>query len=51
MMNDWHALWLVHRGHPVHVRTDPACVIYRAPRPGSRLDRVSRGVSCPRCTR
>jgi hypothetical protein len=32
-----------------HVRTDPACVQYRTPRPGSRLDRASRGYGCPAC--
>lgn len=47
---DWHALSLARRGHPVHVRTDPLCVIHRAPKPGSRLDAASRGVYCPRCS-
>lgn len=39
------------RGAPVtpHVRTDPACRRYVAPRRGSRLDRRSRGYSCPVC--
>lgn len=32
-----------------HLTTDPACVRYRAPRAGSRLDRASRGHSCGRC--
>lgn len=32
-----------------HLTTDPACTYYRAPRPGSHLDRISRGVSCVRC--
>jgi len=32
-----------------HLTTDPACAHYRAPRPGSRLDRSSRGHSCTRC--
>lgn len=32
-----------------HVRTDPACLLYRAPRPGSRRDRASRGRSCDYC--
>lgn len=32
-----------------HLRTDPACVEHRAPRAGSRLDRVSRGYGCSRC--
>lgn len=49
MLRDWHALSLARRGHRVHVMTDPACALYRPPRPGSRLDRASRGVSCPRC--
>lgn len=49
MIRDWHALRLVRRGHRVHLTTDPACVLYTPPRPGSRLDRLSRGVSCPRC--
>lgn len=38
--------WLV-ASH--HLRTDPACIEYRAPRVGSRLDRVSRGYGCTRC--
>ncbi len=32
-----------------HLRTDPACIEYRAPRPRTRLDRRSRGVACARC--
>lgn len=32
-----------------HLRTDPACAQFRAPRPGSRLDRRSRGEACTRC--
>lgn len=32
-----------------HLTTDPACAEYRPPRPGSRLDRHSRGVSCTPC--
>lgn len=32
-----------------HLHTDPACVKYRAPRPGSRLDRISRGTACTPC--
>lgn len=48
-LRDWHSMSLIRRGHAVHQRTDPACVIYRAPKPGSRLDRVSRGFACPRC--
>jgi hypothetical protein len=46
---DWHALHLVRRGHQVHVRTDPRCVLSAPPRRGSPLDRRSRGVLCPRC--
>jgi len=48
-LRDWHSMSLIRRGHAVHQRTDPACVIYRAPKPGSRLDRASRGFACPRC--
>lgn len=32
-----------------HLTTDPACREYVAPRPGSRLDRVSRGHACVPC--
>lgn len=32
-----------------HLMTDPACIHHRAPRPRSRLDRASRGVSCVPC--
>lgn len=49
MLVDWHNLWLARRGHAVHVQTDPACAFYRAPGAGSRLDRASRGIACPRC--
>jgi hypothetical protein len=48
-LRDWHSMSLIRRGHPVHQRTDPACVMYAPSRPGSRLDRASRGVQCPRC--
>ena len=34
-----------------HLRTDPACAEHVAPRPGSQLDRKSRGYSCTRCMR
>ena len=34
-----------------HLRTDPACAEYVAPRQGSRLDRASRGYSCTACMR
>lgn len=40
---------LMGRAGDHHLTTDPACVNYRAPRPGSRLDRASRGHSCGRC--
>lgn len=49
MLRDWHALRLIRRGGRVHLFTDPACRFHHAPRPGSRLDRASRGVSCPIC--
>lgn len=32
-----------------HLTTDPACVQHRAPRPGSWLDRTSRGLECEPC--
>lgn len=48
-LRDWHSFFLIRRGYKVHQRADPACVIHRPPRPGSRLDRVSRGLACPRC--
>lgn len=32
-----------------HLTTDPACAHYRAPRPGSWLDRASRGLECEPC--
>jgi len=32
-----------------HLTTDPACEHHVAPRPGSRLDRASRGQSCTPC--
>lgn len=47
MLQAWLVLWFRPRG--VHVRTDPACRVRRLPRPGSRLDRASRGVSCSVC--
>jgi hypothetical protein len=40
---------LLYRANGHHLATDPACVHYAAPRPGSRLDRASRGHSCGRC--
>jgi len=48
-LEQWHRLSLVRRGHRVHATTDPTCRWYRAPRRGSRLDRASRGVTCPAC--
>ena len=51
MIRDWHAISLVRRGHIVHMFTDPACRFHHAPRPGSRLDQYSRGISCPACIR
>ena len=51
MIRDWHALWLIRRGYGVHLFTDPACRFHHAPRPGSQLDRASRGTSCPACMR
>lgn len=42
-------LWWFSDDH--HLTTDPACTQHRAPRPGSRLDRASRGVSCGVCMR
>lgn len=32
-----------------HLTTDPACAEHRAPRPGSWLDRASRGLECEPC--
>lgn len=32
-----------------HLRTDPACAHHKPPRPGSRLDRASRGLECEPC--
>ena len=41
--------WFAGLNDERHLTTDPACIEYRAPRPGSRLDRASRGVSCVPC--
>jgi hypothetical protein len=52
-LRDWQTLWLLRRAHARHVRhvrTDPACIEYREPKPKSRLDHASRGVSCWQCT-
>jgi hypothetical protein len=49
MIRDWHALSLIKRGRLVHIATDPRCMFYVAARPGSPLDRWTRGVSCPLC--
>lgn len=48
-----HALasWVDSFGDDRHLTTDPACQHHRAPRPGSSLDRASRGVSCVPCMR
>jgi hypothetical protein len=32
-----------------HLVTDPHCKFYRPPRPGSRVDRWSRGLMCEPC--
>lgn len=48
-INQWLRLSLVRRGHRVHLHTDPICIRYTPPRQGTRLDRSSRGVSCPLC--
>lgn len=32
-----------------HLTTDPACVHFAAPRPGTLLDRASHGVACIPC--
>jgi hypothetical protein len=48
-LTDWRALSLARRGHPVHVRTDPACARHRPAAPGTRLDLASRGIGCLRC--
>ncbi|MDN3310068.1 hypothetical protein QWJ90_03900 [Microbacterium oryzae] len=34
-----------------HLRTDPRCNRYQRPKPGSRLERISRGRGCPPCRR
>ena len=33
-----------------HLTTDPACIHWRRPREGSRLDSASRGYACVRCS-
>ncbi|MFD6699705.1 MULTISPECIES: hypothetical protein [unclassified Microbacterium] len=33
----------------MHLVTDPRCVKHRPPRPGSVLDRASRGLECEPC--
>lgn len=40
---------MLRRAHARHLRTDPACVHYAAPKLGSRLDAASRGLSCRQC--
>lgn len=49
LMIDRLASTLLWWGASHHLRTDPACAEYIAPRHGSRLDRLSRGVGCTRC--
>lgn len=55
-MKRWLLLTLRHAGGHVrtaldkhHTTTDPICEHYRAPREGSHLDRISRGISCVPC--
>ena len=43
------ASWISGHTDDRHLTTDPACEHHRPPRPGSWLDRVSRGVSCTPC--
>jgi hypothetical protein len=43
------AAWLWDKATDRHLTTDPACARYMPPRPGSRLDRWSRGHSCTPC--
>lgn len=50
-MRRWFRLWQSRNRHFVHLDTDPACREYRPTRPGSRLDRVSRGIPCLLCAR
>lgn len=45
----WWAQGALDRIQHRHLTTDPACVDYRAARPGSRLDRASRGLECEPC--
>ena len=45
----WEAQGFLQRIQRHHLTTDPACVHYVAPRPGSILDRWSRGLECEPC--
>lgn len=45
----WWAQDLLDRPRRKHLTTDPSCVEHRAPRPGSWLDRASRGLECEPC--
>ena len=45
----WDAEGFLQRIQRHHLTTDPACVHYVAPRPGSILDRWSRGLECEPC--
>ena len=45
----WLSLILHRWAHSRHLRTDPACVHFAAPKPGSRLDGASRGLACWQC--
>jgi hypothetical protein len=45
----WWVQGLLEKIQHRHLTTDPACVNHRAPRPGSRLDRASRGLECEPC--
>lgn len=49
MLSDWLVLWLTRRARRTHLRTDPTCSRYRAPRPRSPLDAAHRGVNCLPC--
>ncbi|KNY07907.1 hypothetical protein AKH00_06730 [Microbacterium sp. GCS4] len=43
------AAWIDEYADSRHLTTDPACREFTPPRPGSRLDRASRGHSCTLC--
>ena len=46
----WEAEGFLQRIQRHHLTTDPACVRYVAPRPGSILDRWSRGLGGLACS-